>query len=142
METETTTTEEPKKRGRKPGSKNKPKTPSGENGANVIDMPNRTEDLPGVEGVGVSPKRIPAVETAADAYAKARDRRMAMTEKEVEAKEELSRVMHEHAEEIGKHPETGELKYVYNGGDKDRRVVTLTPTDEKLKVKDVEAFEE
>ena len=140
METEQKT--DKPRRGRPRGSKTKPKAPSGENGANVVDMPNRTAELPGVEGVGVSPKRIPAVEEAADKYVRARDARQRLTDKEVEAKENLSKVMHEHADAIGKHPETGELKYIYNGGDKDRRVVTLIPSDEKLKVKDVEAFEE
>jgi len=137
-------TTEKRKPGRPRGSKNTPKAQSGENGTetNVVSMPNRTEELPGVEGVGVSPKRIPEVEAAADAYVIARDKRQALTTKEVEAKERLSEVLHKHAGEIGRHPETKEIRYVYNGGDKDRRVVTCKPTEEKLTVKDVEAFEE
>jgi hypothetical protein len=104
--------------------------------------PARTDDLPGVAGPGVAPKSIPEVEGLADAYVDARDARMRRTEVEVKAKEKLAEALHKHADEIGKNPDTGEIKYVYRGGDKDRRVITLKPSDEKLNVKDVEAFEE
>jgi hypothetical protein len=102
----------------------------------------RTAELPGVEGPGVAVKSIPELEKLADAYVDARDARMRRTEVEVAAKEKLADALHKHAEEIGKNPDNGELKYVYRGGDKDRRVITLKPSDEKLNVKDVEAFEE
>lgn len=103
--------------------------------------PPKTGELPGVEGPGVAPKSIPEIETLADAYVAARDSRQRLTDKEVAAKQRLAEALHEHADEIGKNPD-GEIKYVYRGGEKDRRVITLKPSDEKLKVKDVEAFEE
>jgi hypothetical protein len=119
------------------------KTP-GAGEANVVEMPDpppRTADLPGVEGPGVAPKSIPEIETLCDAYVVARNNRQRLTDKEVAAKQRLTEALHEHADEIGKNAE-GEIKYVYRGGEKDRRVITLKPSDEKLKVKDVEAFEE
>jgi hypothetical protein len=111
---------------------------------NVTEMPEptpRTADLPGVEGPGVAPKSIPEVEALADAYVIARNNRQRLTDKEVAAKERLTEALKEHADEIGRSAE-GEIRYVYRGGEKDRRVITLKPSDEKLKVKDVEAFEE
>jgi hypothetical protein len=114
---------------------------------NVVKMPAAkpptpsTGDLPGVEGPGVAPKSIPEIEELADKYVVARDARMRATDKEVDAKTKLADSLHKHAEEIGKN-EAGEIKYVYRGGEKDRRVITLKPSDEKLNVKDVEAFEE
>jgi hypothetical protein len=117
--------------------------------SNVVAMPEpepatkpRTAELPGVDGPGVAPKHIAEVEKLADAYVDARDARMRRTEVEVKAKEKLAEALHKHADEIGKNPDTGEIKYVYRGGEKDRRVITLKPSDEKLNVKDVEAFEE
>jgi hypothetical protein len=107
----------------------------------IVLPPPRTADLPGVEGPGVAPVSIPEIETLADEYVVARDRRMKLTEKEVDAKQKLSTALHKHADTIGKN-EAGEIKYVYRGGEKDRRVITLKPSDEKLNVKDVEAFEE
>jgi hypothetical protein len=102
----------------------------------------RTAELPGVDGPGVSPKQIAEVEKLADAYVDARDARMRRTEVEVAAKDKLAEALHKHAKEIGQNPETGEIRYVYRGGDKDRRVISLKPSDERLNVKDVEAFEE
>lgn len=45
---------------------------------------------------GTEPKSITEVDTAAEAYVEARDERMALTEKEVEAKGNLLRVMEKH----------------------------------------------
>jgi hypothetical protein len=101
----------------------------------------KTQELPGVEGPGVSPVSIPEIEKLADAYVDARDKRVKLTTKEVEAKTNLLAALHAHEKEIGKTAD-GEIRYVYNGGDKDRRVILLKPSDEKLRVKDVEAFEE
>lgn len=98
-------------------------------------------DIP-LEGPGVAHVHIQEVEDAADAYADARDRRMKLTEGEVEAKRYLITVLKAHSGEIGKHPDTGEIRYVYDGGEKAKRVVVLKPVDEKLKVKDVEEFED
>jgi hypothetical protein len=101
----------------------------------------KTAELPGVEGPGVAPVHIPEIEKLADDYVAARDRRMGLLEKEVDAKTKLAAALHKHADKIGKDAD-GEIKYVYRGGEKDRRVITLKPSDEKLNVKDVEAFEE
>jgi hypothetical protein len=101
----------------------------------------KTQELPGVEGPGVSPVSITEIEDLADKYADARDKRMKLTTKEVEAKTNLLAALHAHEKEIGKDGE-GAIRYVYNGGEKDRRVIVLKPSDEKLTVKDVEAFEE
>lgn len=55
---------------------------------------NRTADLP-IEGEGVAPKKIPAVEKAASKYVGIRDERMALTKKEVDARAVLINAMHE-----------------------------------------------
>ena len=86
--------------------------------------------------------KIDVIEVLADTYVDARDKRMKLTKKEVDAKTELVAALHEHAKEIGKHPDTGEIRYVYDGGEKAHRVIVLKPHEETLKVKDVEAFEE
>lgn len=59
-------------------------------------MPKKQQDLPAIEGEGVAPKKIPAVEKAADKYVEIRDKRMAMTEQEVTARAGLIEMMHEH----------------------------------------------
>jgi hypothetical protein len=100
----------------------------------------RTGELP-MEGA--APRRIPEVEKLADDYVDARDRRMELSAEEHEAKEALAGALHKAAESGQiRRAEDGEIRYVFKGGDKDRRVITLRPSDEKLSVKDVEAFEE
>lgn len=86
----------------------------------------RQLEIPGAE----RPK-IKDIEVAAEEYVIARDRRMKQTEKEVEAKNQLTALMHAHAEEIGR-DEAGGLSYRY-----DDMLVTLRPKDEVLKVKHV-----
>ena len=83
----------------------------------------KTDDLPGVEGEGVSRKKIKSVEVAADNYCDIRDRRMSLTEKEVEARTVLISKMKEH----------GLSEYVYD----DHKVVLL-PGVEKVKVRTVD----
>jgi hypothetical protein len=100
----------------------------------------RQTEIP-MEGAGVARVHIPEIERLADAYAIARDKRLAAGKKESTANDELRAAMHEHASKIGKHPDTGELRYVYDGGSKALRVVIVVPTEEKLRVKDVEEFE-
>lgn len=58
-------------------------------------MPKVIEDLPGIEGEGVAQKKIPAVTKAANRYVEVRDQRMALTDKEVDAKAVLLNAMHE-----------------------------------------------
>ncbi len=45
---------------------------------------------------GTEPKSIKEIDTAAEAYVEARDERMKLTEREVEAKQNLIRVMEKH----------------------------------------------
>lgn len=89
----------------------------------------RTEDLPGVEGPGVAPVRIPEVDRLADDYIKERDKRVRLTPREIAAKQKLIEALHEHKELTG--PD-GTLTYRY-----DTVLITLEPGKEKLKVKDV-----
>jgi hypothetical protein len=89
----------------------------------------RTPDLPGVTGKGVAPKRIKAVDEKAEEYVKVRDRRMALTKKEVQAKNELIDILHKNAESIGADDE-GIMRYEY-----DDVVVELAPGKEQLKVR-------
>lgn len=110
----------PKKRGRPPKAKQ--------------------TDLPGVEGPGVAPTRIKSIEKLADIYVEKRDIRIEASKIEVEAKGKLIDALHSHAEL--KNPNDGTIRYEYDGGEKARRVIVLKPSDEQLKVKDVEAFEE
>lgn len=84
----------------------------------------KPQELPGVEGDGVSPqKKIPAIEKAADKYTTARDERMALTKKEVETRANLAAVMHENSL----------TRYVY-----DDLLVTCVPGKEKIKVKTID----
>lgn len=59
-----------------------------------------SEELPGVEGPGVSRPKIKAIETAAADYVIDRDKRMKMTEKEVAAKKNLITVMEKHLDKL------------------------------------------
>jgi hypothetical protein len=60
-------------------------------------MAKRQTALPGMER-----KEIPEVNDAAEAYVEARDKRMALTEKEVEAKDALLTVMTKHKLQVYK----------------------------------------
>ena len=72
---------------------------------------------------GTEPKSITEVDTAAEAYVEARDERMALTEKEVEAKDALINVMKKH-----------DLS-VYRDDEADPPlVVTIIPGVDKVKV--------
>jgi len=84
----------------------------------------------------VSRVSIPEVDKLAEDYIKERDKRCAMTPREIAAKTKLVEALHAHAGEIGKNGD-GEIRYMY-----DNVVVLLKPGKETLKVKEVEAFEE
>jgi hypothetical protein len=88
----------------------------------------KNPELPGVEGPGVSPISIAAIDTAAEAYIKERDKRCAMTPREIAAKQKLIAVLHDNADKIGVDA-NGEIVYRY-----DDFVVSLKPGKEKLKV--------
>lgn len=89
----------------------------------------KSVELPGITGKGVAPVSIPKINKLCDAYVTLRDSRMATLKKEVEAKEKLVDVIHEHIEQIGE-DENGEVVYRYED-----TVITLKPGEEKLKVK-------
>ena len=59
-------------------------------------MPRKQEDLPAIEGEGVAPKKIKEIEIAAGDYVSIRDKRMALTEKEVLARQTLVELMRKH----------------------------------------------
>jgi len=109
-------------------SKNKSAKAKAEPSQDHEEIPKRPfqTEIPGTE----RPK-IKEIEEAAEAYVTVRDRRMALTEKEVAAKEQLASLMHTHADTIGRDAEGG-LSYRY-----DDMLVTLKPKDEVLKVKHV-----
>lgn len=92
-------------------------------------MARKTIDLPGIEGAGVAPARIAAIDDLADAYVKERDKRLRQTPKEVAAKLKLIDAMHAHANDL-RQPD-GRLVYRY-----DETIITLEAGKEKLKVRD------
>lgn len=57
----------------------------------------KQEDLPAMEGPGVAPQVFKDVEAAADKYIDVRDKRMALTTKEVEARAVLAEKMASHS---------------------------------------------
>ncbi len=87
-------------------------------------------ELP-IEGPGVAPVKIKELDAAAADYVDVRDRRMSLTEKEIEAKRDLIHLMHKHEEKLGRDGD-GVLRYKY---DDENLVVELKPGDETLKVK-------
>lgn len=86
-----------------------------------------------INGVGVAPLKIPAIDKAARAYISVRDDRMALTEKECAAKTKLVEVVHEHEQAIGRNPK-GELLYRF-----DDLQVTLKGGKENVKVRSVDS---
>lgn len=87
----------------------------------------KQNDLPGVEGPGVSVPHVPEIEDIAEQYVNVRDRRMALTTQEVEAKGRLETVMRNH----------NLTRYTYDG-----KVVICEPGKTKLKVKTVNGPED
>lgn len=96
----------------------------------------KQNDLPGVEGPGVSVPRIKALDDLAEDYQKEKKKRCAQTPKEVAAKGKLIDAIHKHADRLGRTPE-GEIIY-----QNDELIITLAPGPEKLKVKDITDEEE
>lgn len=84
-------------------------------------MPKKQSELPGVES-----QSIPEIEEAAENYRSVRDKRMALTEKEVAAKVNLIQVVQAHAKELTPNGD-GKLCYRY-----DDQLVMLT---DKINVK-------
>jgi hypothetical protein len=90
----------------------------------------KQEELPAMEGPGIAPVKIRAIDKLADEYIEARDQRMQMTPLEVAAKTKLIDALRANVDKIGTDPE-GTIIYRY-----DTIVITLEPGKAKLKVKD------
>lgn len=90
------------------------------------------DDLPAIEGPGVAPPRIRAIDKLADEYIEIRDQRVQMTPQEVAAKQNLIGALHKHAAKLGTQPD-GSIVYRYG-----TIQITLLPGKEKLKVQDVD----
>lgn len=84
----------------------------------------KQKELPGVEAPS-----IPEIEEAADAYVKARDKRMRLTEQEITAKTNLIQVVLAHEKELSVNAE-GEAVYRFED-----EVVILQPGKRNVKVK-------
>lgn len=84
-------------------------------------------DLPAMVGDGVSVPKIAEIEDVAEQYVDVRDRRMALTKQEVECRNRLATVMHNH----------DQTRYPYDG-----QVVICEPGKEKVKVKTVNGPED
>ena len=85
-------------------------------------MPEKTNEFP-LEGEGVSPKKIKALDTAIDDWRSAVEKRMALVEKEIEAGAKVVELMHKH----------DVTAYPYYDGDDNRKICRLT-SKEKLKL--------
>jgi hypothetical protein len=91
----------------------------------------KTEELSGMEGEGVTPKKIKRLENAIEKWRGYVTQRMAVLESEVEARDNVIAIMH--AENLTKYP--------YWIDDEVQKVLVLDST-EKLKLKKPEASED
>lgn len=60
----------------------------------------KNQDLPGVDGPGVAPLKIPEIEKAINKYQRKKDERCQASPGEVAAKQELRALLHEHKSEL------------------------------------------
>ena len=65
----------------------------------------KTKELPGMTGAGVEDKRIKAIDDAYEDWDDAKEKRMTLTEREIETRDKLVQVMQSH----------GVSKYRYDG---------------------------
>lgn len=82
-------------------------------------------EIPGTER-----PRIEEIETAADFYREKRDARMTATTEEVNAKDELRKVAHEHEEKFTEHDKDGNPFYRLESGES----VVLVRSEEDVKL--------
>lgn len=95
-------------------------------------------ELPGMTGDGVAPVSIPEIDKLCEPYIRERDKRMALTPKEVKAKENLIEAIHKHIRAGTLHPDSdGIVIYRFD----DLKII-LKPGKETLKVKSVDDEEE
>ena len=88
----------------------------------------KTDEIPGIEGEGVSPKKIKKLDNAIEKWRSFVGQRMAVLESEIEARNNVVAIMH--AENLTKYP--------YWEDDETQKVVILDTT-EKLKLKKADA---
>lgn len=91
-------------------------------------MPKKNQDLPGVEGEGISPLCIPELDKAIAKYEKRKDARVAESPGELESKRELKVLLHLNREKL---PLNGDGVPFYRCDDRDYVL------DEKLVIKTV-----
>lgn len=91
-------------------------------------MSKKNQELPGVEGEGVSPLEIPEVDKAIAKYQKKKDARVAESPGELVAKRELKAILHQHRDQL---PKNADGVPFYRYDDRDYLL------EEKLKVKAV-----
>ena len=94
-------------------------------------MAAKTEELPGVEGEGVSVKKIKRLDNAIATWRDNVTNRMSWTEKEVASRDKVMVIMHEE----------GVRKYPYSESDDEQKIVELDMS-EKLKFKNAATPEE
>lgn len=91
----------------------------------------KTEELSGMEGEGVTPKKIKSLDTAIEEWRGFVEKRMALTEKECEASQKVTDLMHKH--QITSYP--------YWVDDETQKLVVLEGK-EKLKLKKADSKDE
>ena len=89
-----------------------------------------------INGVGVAPIQIKAIDKLAVKYVNVRDERMELTKKECAARDALVAEVKAHADEIG-HNDKGEIIYPFD----DLKVV-LKPGKDKITVRSKDSDEE
>lgn len=92
----------------------------------------KNEDLPGIEGDGVAPLKIPDIDKAINKYQRKKEARCAVSPDEIAAKNELRARLHQHREEL---PRNAEGVPFYRYDDRDYLL------EEKLKVQIVDTEE-
>lgn len=95
----------------------------------------QTVELPGVEGPGVAPVKIAAIEKLAEDYIKERDKRVKLTPREVAAKQKLIDAIHKYRDKLGTAAD-GTVTYRY-----DDTLIILKPGKETLKVQSADEEE-
>jgi len=92
-------------------------------------MPARNQDLPGVEGEGVAPLKIQAIDKAISKYQKKKEARCLASPDEIAAKNEVRQLLHQHREGL---PVNGDGLPFYRYDDRDYVL------EEKLKIRKVD----
>ncbi len=89
----------------------------------------KNNDLPGIEGQGVAPLEIPAIDKAIAKYIKKKEARCAVSPDEIAAKNDVRAILHQHRDKL---PLNGDGIPFYRYDDRDYLL------EEKLKVRKVD----